>query len=196
MVWSGSHISVINSSLSRWVSRTRLPPSRIRFQGRSGWGFYCKWSKIDWMSMNEENSRASIRAREAEKSHSIRTFLQARGAKKKGPNCIQIRVLLWCRKWDSALRVRSACAPRSACAAAALPGPYKSPTGAFAIRGFESLIAKQKPPPWGRFFVLVPEVGLEPTRGISPADFESATSANSIIPASCYQCAFRSLRLL
>ena len=52
----------------------------------------------------------------------------------------------WCRKWDSALRVRSACAPRSACAAAALPGPYKSPTGAFAIRGFESLIAKQKPP--------------------------------------------------
>lgn len=101
------------------------------------------------MGMNEENSRASIRAREAEKSHSIRTFLQARGAKKKGPNCIQIRVLLWCRKWDSALRVRSACAPRSACAAAALPGPYKSPTGAFAIRGFESLIAKQKPPRWG-----------------------------------------------
>ena len=105
--------------------------------------------KIDWMGMNEENSRASIRAREAEKSHSIRTFLQARGAKKKGPNCIRIRVLLWCRKWDSALRVRSACAPRSACAAAALPGPYKSPTGAFAIRGFESLIAKQKPPRWG-----------------------------------------------
>ena len=30
---------------------------------------------------------------------------------------------------------------------------------------------------------MVPEVGLEPTRGISPADFESATSANSIIPA-------------
>ena len=56
------------------------------------------------------------------------------------------RPLFWCRKWDSALRVRSACAPRSACAAAALPGPYKSPTGAFAIRGFESLIAKQKPP--------------------------------------------------
>ena len=99
--------------------------------------------------MNEENSRASIRAREAEKAHSIRTFLQARGAKKKDPNCIQIRVLLWCRKWDSALRVRSACAPRSACGAAALPGPYKSPTGAFAIRGFESLIAKQKPPRWG-----------------------------------------------
>ena len=130
-------------------SRTRITPSRTRFQSRSGWGFYCKCSKIDWMSMNEENSRASIRAREAEKSHSIRTFLQARGAKKKDPNCIQIRVLLWCRKWDSALRVRSACAPRSACAAAALPGPYKSPTGAFAIRGFESLIAKQKPPPWG-----------------------------------------------
>ena len=59
------------------------------------------------------------------------------------------RPLFWCRKWDSALRVRSACAPRSACAAAALPGPYKSPTGAFAIRGFESLIAKQKPPRWG-----------------------------------------------
>ena len=59
------------------------------------------------------------------------------------------RPLFWCRKWDSALRVRSACAPRSACGAAALPGPYKSPTGAFAIRGFESLIAKQKPPRWG-----------------------------------------------
>ena len=115
--------------------------------------------------MNEENSRASIRAREAEKSHSIRTFLQARGAKKKGPNCIQIRVLLWCRKWDSALRVRSACAPRSACAAAALPGPYKSPTGAFAIRGFESLIAKQKPPR-GAAFVLVPEVGLCASRAV------------------------------
>ena len=30
---------------------------------------------------------------------------------------------------------------------------------------------------------VVPKVGLEPTRGISPADFESATSANSIISA-------------
>ena len=30
---------------------------------------------------------------------------------------------------------------------------------------------------------LVPVVGLEPTRGISPADFESATSTNSITPA-------------
>ena len=44
--------------------------------------------------MNEENSRASIRAREAEKAHSIRTFSPGWGAKKKGPNCIQIRVLL------------------------------------------------------------------------------------------------------
>ena len=88
-------------SHTNYPSRTRLPPSRIRFQGRSGWGFYCKWSKIDWMSMNEENSRASIRAREAEKAHGIRTFSKGWGAKKKGPNCIQIRVLLWCRKWDS-----------------------------------------------------------------------------------------------
>ena len=31
--------------------------------------------------------------------------------------------------------------------------------------------------------LVVPVVGLEPTRGISPADFESATSTNSITPA-------------
>ena len=30
---------------------------------------------------------------------------------------------------------------------------------------------------------LVPAVGLEPTRVISPTDFESVTSANSITPA-------------
>ena len=63
--------------------------------------FCCKWSKIDWMSMNEETARAGIRVREAEKAHNIRTFSHGRGAKKKDPNCIQIRVLLWCRWWDS-----------------------------------------------------------------------------------------------
>ena len=47
------------------------------------------------MSMNEETARAGIRVREAEKAHNIRTFSHGRGAKKKGPNCIQIRVLLW-----------------------------------------------------------------------------------------------------
>ena len=77
------------------------PPSRTRFQSRSRWVFSCKWSKIDWMSMNEETARAGIRVREAEKAHNIRTFSHGRGAKKKDPNCIQIRVLLWCRKWDS-----------------------------------------------------------------------------------------------
>ena len=51
--------------------------------------------------MNEETARAGIRVREAEKAYSIRTFSKGRGAKKKDPNCIQIRVLLWCRKWDS-----------------------------------------------------------------------------------------------
>ena len=51
--------------------------------------------------MNEESTRAAIRVREAEKAHGIRTFSKGRGAKKKGSNCIQIRVLLWCRKWDS-----------------------------------------------------------------------------------------------
>ena len=30
---------------------------------------------------------------------------------------------------------------------------------------------------------MVPVVGLEPTRMISPTDFESVTSANSITPA-------------
>lgn len=79
-------------------SRTRLPPSRTRFQSRSRWVFYCKWSKNDWMSMNEETARAGIRVREAEKAHSTRIFSKGRGAKKKGPDCIQIRVLLWCRR--------------------------------------------------------------------------------------------------
>ena len=53
------------------------------------------------MSMNEETARAGIRVREAEKAHNIRTFSHGRGAKKKDPNCIQIRVLLWCRWPDS-----------------------------------------------------------------------------------------------
>ena len=51
--------------------------------------------------MNEETARTVIRVREAEKSHGIRTFSPGRGAKKKDPNCIQIRVLLWRRGWDS-----------------------------------------------------------------------------------------------
>ena len=45
--------------------------------------------------MNEETARAGIRVLEAEKAHNIRTFSHGRGAKKKDPNCIQIRVLLW-----------------------------------------------------------------------------------------------------
>ena len=76
------------------------------------------------------------------------------------------------------------------------PRPLQKPHRGFCDTGLRVPDRKTKTAPWGRFFVLVPEVGLEPTRGISPADFESATSANSIIPASCYQCAFRSLRLL
>ena len=58
--------------------------------------------------MNEETARAGIRVREAEKAQGIRTFLQGRGAKKKDPNCIQIRVLLWCRKRGSALAAKKA----------------------------------------------------------------------------------------
>ena len=72
-----------------------ITPSRTRFQSRSRWVFCCKWSKIDWMSMNEEKARTGIRVREVEKSHSTRIFSKGRGAKKKDPNCIQIRVLLW-----------------------------------------------------------------------------------------------------
>ena len=45
--------------------------------------------------MNEEKARTGIRVREVEKSHSTRILSKGRGAKKKGPNCIQIRVLLW-----------------------------------------------------------------------------------------------------
>ena len=82
------------------LSRTRLPLSRTRFQSRSRWVFCCKWSKIDWMSMNKETARAGIRVRKAEKAHNIRTFSHGRGAKKKDPNCIIIRVLLWCGRWD------------------------------------------------------------------------------------------------
>ncbi len=44
--------------------------------------------------MYEETAQTDIRVQEAEKAHSIRFFSQGRGAKKKDPNCIQIRVLL------------------------------------------------------------------------------------------------------
>jgi hypothetical protein len=47
------------------------------------------------MNMYEETAQTDIRVREAEKAHGIRTFSKGRGAKKKDPNCIQIRVLLW-----------------------------------------------------------------------------------------------------
>ena len=43
------------------------------------------------------------------------------------------------------------------------PRPLQSPTGAFAIRGFESLIAKQKPPR-GAAFVLVRQGNPNPNR--------------------------------
>ena len=76
-------------------SRTRLPTSRTRFQSRSVWTFCCNWLKIVKNGMNEESTRAAIRVREAEKAHNIRTFSHGRGAKKKDPDCIQIRVLLW-----------------------------------------------------------------------------------------------------
>ena len=46
--------------------------------------------------MNEETAQTGIRVREAEKARDIRTFPQGRGAKKKDPNCIQIRALPWC----------------------------------------------------------------------------------------------------
>ena len=49
--------------------------------------------------MKEETIQATNRVREAEKAHNIRTFSHGRGAKKKDPNCIIIRVLLWCRRW-------------------------------------------------------------------------------------------------
>ena len=80
--------------------------------------FCCKWSKIDWMSMKEETIQATNRVREAEKAHNIRTFSHGRGAKKKDPNCVQIRVLLWCRKRGSHTRCGS------------LRGQLWSPTGA------------------------------------------------------------------
>ena len=51
------------------------------------------------------------------------------------------------------------------------------------ITFFELQKARNPSKYWG---FVVPEVGLEPTRGISPADFESATSANSIIPAKTF----------
>lgn len=38
------------------------------------------------------------------------------------------------------------------------------------------------------FFGVVPGVGLEPTRGVTPSDFESDANANSAIPA-LYLCA-------
>ena len=41
---------------------------------------------------------------------------------------------------------------------------------------------QKRPPPVGRPF-LVPAAGVEPARVISPTDFESVTSANSITPA-------------
>ena len=58
-------------------------------------------AKIVKNGMNEETTRTVIRVQGAEKAHSIRIFSPGRGAKKKDPNCIQIRVLLWRRGWDS-----------------------------------------------------------------------------------------------
>ena len=88
--------------------------------------------------MNEETARAGIRVQEAEKAHNIRTFSQGRGAKKKDPNCIQIRVLLWCRKWDTPLHPLTACPWLRSRAGLSLPGPGKASTGCFADPGFES----------------------------------------------------------
>ena len=52
------------------------------------------------------------------------------------------------------------------------PRPLQKPHRGFCDTGLRVPDRKTKTAPWGRFFVLVPEVGLEPTRGISPADFE------------------------
>ena len=51
--------------------------------------------------MNEETARTGIRVRKAGNAQIVWTFSPGRGAKKKDPNCIQIRVLLWRRGWDS-----------------------------------------------------------------------------------------------
>ena len=48
---------------------------------------------------------------------------------------------------------------------------------------FELQKARNPSKYWG---FVVPVVGLEPTRMISPTDFESVTSANSITPARCF----------
>ena len=78
------------------------------------------------MSMNEETARAGIRVREAEKAHNIRTFSHGRGAKKKDPNCIQIRVLLWCRWWGLTLAAaRSGLGSEAPLGLHSLPSPVR-----------------------------------------------------------------------
>lgn len=66
-------------------SRTRLPPSRTRFQSQPGWAFCCKWQKIVKNRMNEESTRAVICVQEAEKSPRHKDFSTGEGCKKEGP---------------------------------------------------------------------------------------------------------------
>ena len=94
--------------------------------------------------MKEETIQATNRVREAEKAHNIRTFSQGRGAKKKGPNCIQIRVLLWCRKRGSA------------------PAAKKAPLGLFLNAASTPVHHNNKGAPKGAPLVL--EAGVEPAR--------------------------------
>ena len=78
--------------------------------------------KISLLKRLDKPILKSNRVQEAEKAYNIRTFLKGRGAKKKDPNCIQIRVLLWCRKRGS---IRAAA--WSGCGSQAPPEPDSLP---------------------------------------------------------------------
>ena len=109
------------------------------------------------------------RVQKAEKAHAARPFSQGRGAKNKGPDCIQIRVLIWCRWWDSfaAMDIGLSCL-RSALRIPPCRKPASLQNAAprrFAGAQSSPDLSEQKyDHPLRVVIFLVPVVGLEPTR--------------------------------
>ena len=118
--------------------------------------------------MNEETAQTDIRVREAEKAHNIRTFSKGRSAKKKDPDCIQIRVLLWCRWWDffaamdiGVFRLRSALRVRACRKAASLQNTALRCFAVARSSPFPSYSKQQPPARGGCCFGTSVDNGLE-----------------------------------
>ncbi len=99
--YAGKIDLIVTKSISRFARNTVDTLTHIRRLKEKGIAVYFEKEDINTLDAKGEFMITLLSSMAQEESRSIsdnvkciRTFLQGRGAKKKDPNCIQIRVLL------------------------------------------------------------------------------------------------------